>query len=164
MLFGTPGDELGAASRGRVGCNASAGNHHLSMVGAWITEMVSHVTQFHNRIVLSTLFEINRVPSEENMTLSTREVWPSILRNSLPVRVSQSFTVLSPPALANVSLCGAKATPLTTCLWPSSVCNNLPLCVSQSLIVLSSLALASTSPCGAKAKLLRASSWPLSMR
>ena len=74
------------------------------------------------------------------------------LRSSVPLRASQSLTVLSAPAETMVSLSGEKAQALTESVWPSRVARSAPLRASQSLRVVSSLPETMVSPSGEKAQ------------
>jgi hypothetical protein len=75
-----------------------------------MTATVSHVSQFHSRIVSSSLFDASSRPSGEKATISTALVCPSSVRSSLPLVASHSLTVVSTFPLASVLPCGSKVT------------------------------------------------------
>ena len=112
-----------------------------------------------HRLVL--LAEARRWPSGLNATLVTQPAWPLRANSSLPVALSQIFTVWSPLADARRWPSGLNATLVTAPAWPLRAKSSLPVALSQIFTVWSSLPEARRWPSGLNATLLTPPAWPL---
>src|SRR5262245_24730357 len=74
-------------------------------------------------------------PSGENVSDSTRPVWPVTVRSSRPVPASHSLIDLSLHPLATVLPSGENVTESTSPTWPRRMCRTFLVSTSQSRTV-----------------------------